>query len=95
MDKKEILKNINLKIHKHDLVLITGSSGSGKTTLLDIICGLLRVNEGQLIVNQKTSEDKINSFISKIYYLSQSNYVLNDTLEKNIAFGQSRVNTKR
>ena len=23
MDKKEILKNINLKIHKHDLVLIT------------------------------------------------------------------------
>ena len=43
--QKEILKNINLKIHKHDLVLITGSSGSGKTTLLDIICGLLRVKK--------------------------------------------------
>ena len=92
--KKEVLKNLNLKICKEDLVLITGSSGSGKTTLLDIICGLLRVKEGQLIVNQENFGGKINSFTSKIYYLSQSNYVLNDTLEKNIAFGHSQVDTK-
>ena len=93
--KKEVLKNLNLKICKEDLVLITGSSGSGKTTLLDIICGLLRVKEGQLIVNQENFGGKINSFTSKIYYLSQSNYVLNDTLEKNIAFGHSQVDTKK
>lgn len=93
--KKQILKNLNLKIQKYDLALITGSSGSGKTTLLDIICGLLRVSDGQLIVNQKKTEDKINSFTNNIYYLSQNNYLLNDTLEKNIAFSQSTVNLEK
>ena len=36
-----ILKNINLKIHAGEIVVITGKSGSGKSTLLKIINGII------------------------------------------------------
>jgi len=43
---QEILKDVNLSIHKGDYLGIVGSNGSGKTTLLRIILGLLSPNSG-------------------------------------------------
>ena len=45
----EVLKNINLKIEKGELVSILGPSGCGKTTLLNLILGLTQVSEGRII----------------------------------------------
>ncbi len=45
----EVLKNINLKIEKGDIVSILGPSGCGKTTLLNLILGLTQVSEGRII----------------------------------------------
>ena len=92
---QKVLKNINLDIQSQDLVLITGQSGSGKTTLLDIISGLIKIKTGVLAVNNHTSVDHINSFKSKIYYLSQKNFILNDTLTNNIAFAAYTINQDR
>ena len=41
-----VLKNVNLKINKGDLVAITGASGSGKSTLLHIIALLDKPTSG-------------------------------------------------
>ena len=92
---KKILKNINLDIHSKDLVLITGQSGSGKTSLLDIISGLIKTKNGVLAVNNNTSDKYINSFKSKVYYLSQKNFILNDTLTNNVAFATHTINQDR
>lgn len=45
----EVLKNINLKIEKGEIVSILGLSGCGKTTLLNLVLGLTQVSEGRII----------------------------------------------
>lgn len=45
----EVLKNINLKIEKGEIVSILGPSSCGKTTLLNLILGLTQVSEGRII----------------------------------------------
>ncbi|WP_248722691.1 ABC transporter ATP-binding protein [Seonamhaeicola sp. ML3] len=47
--KGEILDNINLQINEGEFVAIVGFSGSGKTTLVNLINGLLKPTEGEVL----------------------------------------------
>lgn len=56
--KIEVLKNINLKIQGGEFLAIEGPSGSGKTTLLNLIGGLDRPTNGEILFESKN----INEF---------------------------------
>jgi len=45
------LQNINLEIHKGEVVFLTGGNGSGKTTLLNVLTGLYPRGSGDIILN--------------------------------------------
>jgi lipoprotein-releasing system ATP-binding protein len=47
----EVLKGVNLKVDKGEIVAIIGKSGAGKTTLLQIIGTLDRPTKGQILIN--------------------------------------------
>ena len=47
----DILKDINLVIDDHKLVVFTGPNGGGKTTLAKIIMGLVQPTSGQILFN--------------------------------------------
>ena len=47
----EVLKGINLKVEKGELVSLMGPSGCGKSTLLNIIGGLLEGDSGEINLN--------------------------------------------
>ncbi len=47
------LKNINLHITKHKLVILKGVSGSGKSTLLSLISALIKPTSGEIKVDGK------------------------------------------
>jgi putative ABC transport system ATP-binding protein len=49
--KVTALKNISIDIEKGEFVAVMGPSGSGKSTFLNIIGGLDRLSEGQVILN--------------------------------------------
>ena len=49
-----ILRNINLKINKGELVSLTGPSGSGKSTLLHIIALLDKPTSGEIFFKKKS-----------------------------------------
>ena len=49
----EVLKGVNLKVEKGEIVAIVGKSGAGKTTLLQIIGTLDRPTKGQVLMDGK------------------------------------------
>lgn len=51
------LKNINLTFRESDFVSILGPSGCGKTTMLNIIGGLDKYSDGDLIINNRSTKD--------------------------------------
>jgi len=97
--KNEIFKNLNLKINKHDCIGIIGASGSGKTTLIDLILGLQRSNNGEIAIDnfKLDNEEKIRLWQNNIGYVSQSTFILEDTIRKNIALSnlEDSINDKK
>ncbi|GHS84835.1 glutamine ABC transporter ATP-binding protein [Campylobacterota bacterium] len=50
----EVLKDINLSVHKGEVVVIVGPSGCGKSTLLRCINGLEEIQDGEIVFDHKT-----------------------------------------
>mgnify|MGYP003290326512 CR=1 FL=1 len=87
----ECLQNINLKINQGEFIGIVGESGCFKTTLALIISGLIKPNEGKILVDGKTiKEDNLLKWQNNIAFLAQDYRILfnehenlkNDYLEK-------------
>ena len=53
IQKKEIIKNINLMIEDHKFIAITGPNGGGKSTLAKLIMGIESPTSGQILFNGK------------------------------------------
>ena len=51
------LKGIDLQFRKSEFVSILGPSGCGKTTMLNIIGGLDKYTEGDLVINGRSTKD--------------------------------------
>ncbi len=86
---KLAVENISLKIKKGQSIALIGKSGSGKTTLVDIILGLLEPNKGDILVDGKSIYNNLRSWQNMIGYIPQSIFLIDDTVERNIAFGVS------
>ena len=86
---KKILNNISINIPKNKTIGVIGPTGSGKTTIIDIIIGLLEVKEGTLRVDDEIINSKnFKSWQKNIGYVSQFIYLIDETIEANIAFGE-------
>ena len=49
----ECLRDVNLVVESGELFLLYGASGNGKTTLLNMMTGMLKPTEGQILLNGK------------------------------------------
>lgn len=85
--KTAALKDISLTLHKGQSVALIGKSGAGKTTLVDVILGLLEPEFGDICVDGVSIYRDIRSWQNLVGYIPQSIFLIDDTIERNIAFG--------
>ncbi|HEA8164707.1 TPA: ATP-binding cassette domain-containing protein [Campylobacter coli] len=87
-DKKNLFTCLNLSIKKGKKIAFIGESGCGKSTLVDIIIGLLSPREGRVLLDENELNMKnVKNYRQKIGYIPQNIYLFNDSIAKNISFG--------
>ena len=100
-NKYPVLKDINLNFRTNEFVAILGPSGSGKTTLLNILGGLDRYDEGDLIINGKSTkqfkESNWDSYRNKsIGFVFQSyNLISHISILSNVEMGLTLGNVTK
>ncbi len=85
-EKTSPIFDVNLRINKGDIIGITGDSGAGKSTLFYLMLGLLSPNKGNIFYKDKSIFDNLTEWRKKISYVSQNSFLLDGTIQKNIAF---------
>lgn len=81
------IDGVSLKIRKGESIAFIGKSGAGKTTLVDIILGLLTPQSGDITVDGVSIYQDLRAWQNLVGYIPQSIFLLDDTVERNIAFG--------
>ena len=80
-----LFKDINLEIKKNQKILLTGESGSGKSTLLDLLAGLIKPTNGNIILdNEINIYDNFNHWKNIIAFVAQENFFFNKSIKENI-----------
>jgi energy-coupling factor transport system ATP-binding protein len=94
LEDSPTLQNVSLSIQKGEWVSILGHNGSGKSTLSKLIIGLLKADEGEIIVDGVTlTEETVNEVRKKIGIVFQNpdNQFVGVTVEDDIAFGMENL----
>jgi ABC-type multidrug transport system fused ATPase/permease subunit len=82
-----IFEKIDFSIKKNSFIGIMAESGVGKSTLVNIICGLLTPSNGNIFSDNKLVNTESNEWKKKFGIVPQNFFMLDDTIENNITFG--------
>ena len=94
--QEAVLKDLNLAIPEGKVTAIVGMSGSGKTTLVKLLIGFYPPNKGSIRVggvNLKNVEPK--SWRARCGAVMQDGFIFSDSIAKNIAVGEERIDEER
>lgn len=85
-----VIENLSLDIEPNTTVALVGASGAGKTTIVDLITGLLKPVEGAIFIDgQSLKLFDLDTWRSRIGYVSQDLTVFDDTIANNISMFDS------
>ena len=85
----DVLRGAEFTVPKGACVGIVGTSGAGKTTAVDILVGLLSPKEGAVTLDGEDVSRQYEGWLAHIGYIPQSIFILDDTIEANVAFGRA------
>ncbi len=90
--KEPVLNNLNFKISQNETVAIVGKSGSGKSTVANLISRFYSDYSGKISIDGISIQDyQLSHLRQSISIVNQSPTLFNDTIEKNIAYGESDI----
>ena len=80
--------NVDLRLPRGSLTIVTGRTGSGKTTLLQALLGLLPREKGEIRWNDDVIDDTASFFVPpRAAYIAQVPRLFSETLKQNILLG--------
>ena len=90
--KIKALNNISFNAKHGETIAIMGNVGSGKSTILELISGVYKPDNGNIVFDN-TNAKKINikDLRKFIGYVPQSTFLFSDTIENNIKFGNQEA----
>jgi ATP-binding cassette, subfamily B, bacterial MsbA len=87
-----VLRGINMEVESGEIVALVGSSGGGKSTLIDLIPRFYDPDAGRVLIDdQDLKELNLASVRNAMGIVTQEVILFNDSVSKNIAYGDSGV----
>jgi subfamily B ATP-binding cassette protein MsbA len=91
-----VLHDIDLTIHRGEVVALVGPSGAGKSTLVNLIPRFFDVTGGRILIDGiDVRQVSLASLRAQIGKVTQETILFNDTVRNNIAYGQPDVPVSR
>jgi ATP-binding cassette, subfamily B, bacterial PglK len=81
------LLDISVNMRQGEATAFVGLSGAGKSTLVNVLLGLLTPQSGAIRFRGSDVRDDLRRWQSRIGYVPQTIFLLDDTLRRNVAFG--------
>ena len=86
---KDVLKNISVRINKGKMLALVGASGGGKTTFCNLIPRFYEVENGDILIDNKSIYDvKLDSLRESIGVVQQEVFLFTGTIRDNILYGK-------
>lgn len=93
-----VLDGVNLKIEKGESHIILGQSGGGKSVLIKCLLGILKLTDGDIIVDgiSVRDSDRKKEYMKKFSILFQGNALFDSmTILQNVKFAASQINKSK
>jgi ATP-binding cassette subfamily B protein len=91
-----ILDDVTFEVPPNTMVAIVGRSGSGKTTLIKCLAGLLEPTEGSILFDGVELKSlNYRDLRRQIGFVLQENHIFDDSIARNIAFGEEEPDMER
>ena len=89
---RQIIHNLSLKANKGDLIAIVGPTGAGKTTIVNLLMRFYDVNEGEILIDDKSIYEVTRSSLRSAYTMVlQDTWLFHGTVFENLSYGKENV----
>lgn len=93
--ERQILNHISFEIQPGDKIALVGETGSGKSTMIKLLTGLLKYDEGEILLDgENLANISLEALYGRMTYLSQEAPVFDGTVKENIVFDRSIPDTE-
>ena len=88
-DPRQVFRNLNLDILRGEKVALVGANGAGKSTLMKLMCGLLKPQSGDVLLEGERTRDigpdELSEKISLVYQNPEQMFI-KDSIRADVEF---------
>ena len=89
-EDNQVINDLSLVIESGTSIALVGESGSGKSTIIKLLMGLIKPDDGKVLVDGiDLKKVSLNSYYDHVSYVSQEVPIFDGTLRENLVFDKN------
>ena len=94
-ENRQVLRNASFVFPAGLITAIVGPSGSGKTTVADLVIGLMKPQQGEILIDDLPLDQiDVRKWRRMIGYVPQETWLLHDSVLNNVTLGDPELSTE-